>query len=314
MRFSVIVPVYNVEKYIEKCLNSILNQTYKDFEIIIVNDGSPDNSQSIVDKYVKNYPEIIKSYIKENGGLSDARNFGVKKANGDYLVFVDSDDYINSELLEKLNEEIEKYPDIDIVGYDFNIIDNDYNYVETINKPYFSNLNGEVAIQKLILGKKYFEPAWGFIYRLSFWKENHFEYPKGKLHEDLGLTLEVILKAQKVSTINYSGYCYYQSDNSITRNKNIINISKERKKAFDILYHFDRMDNILKAGDFPKKAKKFIYSYMAGSVLWKLSNIPEEIRGEYIHEIKKRKLTKYIISNSLREKKYFILYRLKYKI
>ena len=85
MKVSVILPVYNVEKYLNKCLDSLINQSLDNFEIIVVNDGSPDNSQKIIDEYVSKYPKIVKSYIKENGGLSDARNYGIKKAQGDLL-------------------------------------------------------------------------------------------------------------------------------------------------------------------------------------------------------------------------------------
>ena len=96
MKFSIIVPVYNVEKYLKRCLDSIQNQTYDNFEVIIVNDGSPDHSQEIIDEYVKHDDRFL-SYQKENGGLSDARNYGVKYATGDYLLFVDSDDYVSSD-------------------------------------------------------------------------------------------------------------------------------------------------------------------------------------------------------------------------
>ena len=89
MKVSVIVPVYNVEKYLKKCLDSLVKQTLNGVEIIVVNDGSPDNSQKIIDEYTKKYKNV-KSYIKENGGLSDARNYGIKKATGEYISFVDS--------------------------------------------------------------------------------------------------------------------------------------------------------------------------------------------------------------------------------
>ena len=95
IKVSVIVPVYNVEKYIDKCLDSLVNQTLKDIEIIVVNDGSPDNSQKIIDKYVKKYPNKVKSFIKENGGQGSARNLGMEYAKGEYISFVDSDDWID---------------------------------------------------------------------------------------------------------------------------------------------------------------------------------------------------------------------------
>lgn len=102
MLVSVIVPMYNVEKYIDECLNSLVNQTLKDMEVIVVNDGSSDNSVNIVEGYVKKYPDIVKLVHKENGGLSDARNFGVKYATGKYIGFLDSDDYIEYNMYEMM--------------------------------------------------------------------------------------------------------------------------------------------------------------------------------------------------------------------
>lgn len=102
VKVSVIVPVYNVEKFIDKCLDSLVNQTLKEIEIIVVNDGSPDNSQKIIDDYVKKYPKKIKSLIKENGGQGSARNMGLDIAKGEYISFIDSDDWIDLDTLEKM--------------------------------------------------------------------------------------------------------------------------------------------------------------------------------------------------------------------
>ena len=102
IKVSVIVPVYNVEKFIDKCLNSLVKQSLKEIEIIVVNDGTKDNSQKIIDKYVKKYPDKIKSYIKENGGQGSARNYGLKKATGEYIGYVDSDDFVEKDMYKKL--------------------------------------------------------------------------------------------------------------------------------------------------------------------------------------------------------------------
>jgi len=102
IKVSVIVPVYNVEKYLEKCLDSLVSQTLKEIEIIVVNDGSPDDSQKIIDQYVTKYPEKIVSLMKENGGLGDARNYGLKYAKGEYIGFVDSDDWIDTKMYETM--------------------------------------------------------------------------------------------------------------------------------------------------------------------------------------------------------------------
>ena len=116
-KVSIIIPVYGVEKYVSKCLESLVNQTLNDIEIIVVNDGTKDNSQKIIDKYVKKYPGKVKSFIKENGGQGSARNYGLKQANGDYIGYVDSDDYVELEMYEKFyNKAISDYLDIAICG------------------------------------------------------------------------------------------------------------------------------------------------------------------------------------------------------
>ena len=118
MKVSIIVPVYNVEEYLRKCLDSLVNQTYQNIEIIIVNDGTKDNSQSIIDEYKKKFSKLINSYMKENGGLASARNYGIDKATGEYIMFVDSDDYIDTNMVEKLvRTASKKYSDIVVSNF-----------------------------------------------------------------------------------------------------------------------------------------------------------------------------------------------------
>ena len=133
MKISVIVPVYNVELYLSKCLDSLVHQTIESIEIIVVNDGSTDNSQKIIDEYKTKYPNKIKSYIKSNGGLSDARNYGIDKANGQYIGFVDSDDYVEINMFEKMyNKAISQ--NFDIVVCDVNCQNGNHN--KRISSPY----------------------------------------------------------------------------------------------------------------------------------------------------------------------------------
>ena len=120
--YSIIVPVYNVEKYLVNCLDSIINQTYKNFEIIIINDGSTDNSYSILENYAQNYPNLIRVFSKENGGLGSARNLGIQKAVGRFLWFIDSDDWIEVDALFKLYNVL-KNNDFNVLVFDFNIIE-----------------------------------------------------------------------------------------------------------------------------------------------------------------------------------------------
>ena len=167
-KVSVIIPVYNVEKYIDKCLSSLVNQTLKDIEIIVVNDGSPDNSQKIIDKYVKKYPKKIKSFIKENGGQGSARNFGLTKANGEYIGYVDSDDYVELDMYEKLYNKA-KTNNYDIVtcgnynvseNYENKIVDN----IVTIYKSKTENI---------IFGKM---AVWNKIYKKEILVNNNIEF------------------------------------------------------------------------------------------------------------------------------------------
>ena len=311
MKFSVIVPVYNVEKYLPKCIESIINQTNQDFELLLVNDGTKDNSQNIIDDYVKKYPTKIKSFIKENGGLSDARNYGVDRASGEYIVFVDSDDYINDKLLEALNEHISNYTFVDVIGYNFVNMNEAYEKLNVTTRPKKENLSGENAIIELVLGKQYFEPAWSFAYRTEYWKKNNFKYIKGLYHEDFALTPIVILKAAKVSFIDFDGYFYINTQNSITRN---VNTQKERKLAEDLLKGYDYLSSELEKTSTNEYAKSLFMSYIANSLIYRLENLSSSLKNWYRKELRKRNVAKYIINNTFKRKIRKLLIRIKNRI
>ena len=311
MRFSIIVPVYNSEKYLNKCFESIINQTNQDFELLIVNDGSPDNSQEIISKYQNKYPSKIKSFIKENGGLSDARNYGVAKAIGEYIVFVDSDDFINTKLLEHLELCIKKgYPDV--IGYNFVDMNQNYEQTNVTTRPHKSSISGEEAISELVLSKKYFEPAWGFAYNLNYWNSNKFEYIKGLLHEDFALTPLVLVKASKVSFIDFDGYYYIKTSNSITRN---LSIEKEQKLANDLLKGFDFLNTEIQKINFNNEySKKLLMSYLANSLIYRLENITSSLKSNYRQELKRRNISNYIIDDTFKRKIRKIIIKTKNKI
>ena len=293
MKFSIIVPIYNVEKYLKKCLESLVNQTYKPYEIILVNDGTKDNSQLIIDEYIRKYPDMIKGYIKENGGLSDARNYGIERASGDYLVFVDSDDYIKLDLLETLQNEI---TDEDVIGYNLIIVDNNYKEIEEIDKPTFNVTSGEEALANLIEGKNYFETAWTYAYNLDFWKKNKFKYFKNLYHEDFGLTPNILLKAKKVKTLDYIGYYYFQNDNGIIRSGSM---EKNVKKAYDMLnlfdFHINESVKLIKN----EKNKRLFESYLANAVINKTTELEGIEKKKYIGELKKRKVVDLLLDDNL---------------
>ena len=207
-KVSIVVPVYNVEKYLAKCLDSLLSQTYKDIKIIVVNDGSPDNCQNIIDEYQKNNPEIIESYIKENGGLSDARNFGLKYVDSEYVCFVDSDDYIENNLVERCIETIQK-DNSDLVHFNYcrdNFETNEKeNIINRIEAGVY-NLKEDNYILAYSANA-----AWNKMYKTKLFKENNIEFPKGLLYEDLATTTRILTLCNKVSYIDDVLYHYQVS-------------------------------------------------------------------------------------------------------
>lgn len=303
VKFSIIVPVYNVEKYLEDCLDSILNQTMKDFEVIVVNDGSPDNSQEIIDKYAKK-DKRIKSFKKKNGGLSDARNYGVNKAKGEYLVFVDSDDSINCKLLEKINEVIDD--EADIVRYQIVKIENTQKTIDASDM--FENVSGEEAFSRL-LKNSWFVTAWSAAYRKEFWIKNKFNYAKGKIHEDFGLTPYVYMRAKLVTAIDYAGYNYFVRENSIMT---VNNKEKVIKKNEDCLFHYDRLMEFINNDKNVSENGKLLYkSYIANALITRIKSIDDkEIKKEYVSELKVKKVGDNLISDTLPRKIKKIIYKM----
>ena len=137
---SVIIPIYNTQKYLKKCIDSVESQSYNNIEIILVNDGSTDSSEKIIQPYLQKY-ENIKYYKKENGGLSDARNYGIQKATGDYICFLDSDDYIDINLFSKLQKYLDL--DYDMIKYKLVKVDENYNETEKVDGPIFEEKTAE---------------------------------------------------------------------------------------------------------------------------------------------------------------------------
>lgn len=289
-KVSVIVPIYNVEKYLEKCLDSLVNQTLKDIEIILVNDGSTDNSGQIAKKYANKYKDKIIYLEKENGGLSDARNYGLEYVKGDYISFVDSDDYISKNLYSELVKYMEK--DYDMIKFGILTVDLKNNKIIENKSQQFENKTGEEAFDILYKTDKMTEVAWGYLYKASFWKENNFKYAKDMYHEDFGLTPLVILKAKKVASTNILGYYYVQSDKSITRNSDE---KKKLKMSYDLLKFYDQMLLEIEKYEIGKKAIENIKIYYTNCILLETKNISDKTeKQKYIKEIKKRKMIKNI--------------------
>jgi len=209
---SLIIPVYNVEKYLEKCLDSAVNQTLKKIEIIIVNDGSTDGSLTIIESYAKNDPRI-QVITQKNGGLSAARNTGIKAASGEYIAFLDSDDYVKKELIEETYNKATKEK-VDIVVYGYDKIKEDGTLV---SKPDFGNniFEHNEALNE-ILSLSISPMACNKMYRRKLFIEHNIYYPLQKLHEDVGTTYKLFWKAKKIVSTSKSYYYWIIRDGSIT--------------------------------------------------------------------------------------------------
>ncbi len=209
---SVIVPVYNVELYLDRCIQSILAQTFKDFELILVDDGSPDNSGAICDAWEKK-DKRIKVFHKENGGLSDARNFGVKESSAPYVAFIDSDDYISENYLSYLYELL-KSNDADVSMCRF--ISTSANSFNEINKNDEENIievldRREACIRTCI--DVQFCVAVCKLYKRDYLLS--FPFPKGHMHEDTATVGKLLYCADKIAAGSKILYAYYQNPNSI---------------------------------------------------------------------------------------------------
>lgn len=211
VKISIIVPVYNVEDYLEKCITSLTNQTFQDIEIVLVDDGSPDNCGKICDDYATKDARVTVIH-KKNGGLSSARNAGIKIAKGQYLMFVDSDDWVEPNFCETALEKLGKY-DVDILSFGYNWIKSDGN-IKEMSTDKDKTLSSEKGIKELITLKDviYNLPC-NKIYKAELF--NGIEYPMGKTYEDQGVTYKLFHRANSIAVIPDRLYNYLQRGDSI---------------------------------------------------------------------------------------------------
>ena len=209
---SIIVPVYKVEKYLEKCVKSILKQNYTNLEIILVDDGSPDKCGQLCDELAKT-DDRIRVFHKENGGLSDARNYGVERANGEYIGFVDSDDYIHECMYEELYKAIKKsgtsIAECGVTRVYKNTLRPHYE-----GEDYFLVLDREGYLKEYLENKRLYGSAWCKLIHRDLAKK--IKFPTGKIYEDAFYTLELLKTVDKYTLISGNYYYYYIRENSIT--------------------------------------------------------------------------------------------------
>lgn len=218
---SVIVPFYNVENYIEKCLQTLVGQTLDDIEIILVNDGSKDRSMVVVEKFLEQYPEKIVYLEKENGGLSDARNYAIPYAKGEYIAFLDSDDYVEKTMYKDMYE-LAKKEDSDMVECNF--------YWEYPGKK--KEDVGIVYNGKKEMLEKVRVVAWNKLIKKEVLEKSKVTFPKGLRYEDVEFTYKLIPYLDKVSFLKKPCVHYIQREGSISNNQN-----ERNKEIFDVLEH-----------------------------------------------------------------------------
>lgn len=246
MKVSVIVPVYNVEEYLSKCLSSLVEQTLKDIEIIVINDGSPDDSQIIIDEYQKRFPNM-RVYKKDNSGLSDTRNVGIKYATGEYIAFVDSDDSVRSDMYLKMYEKA-KSGDFDIVAGDVKYVYYDHETILTTDpkedtydiRKAFINLYPAVCTK---------------IFKRDILVNNNIYFKSGVWYEDVEFMYRLLPYIKKIGVIHEPFYEYLQREKSIT--------STVSPKIYDYIHNMNGiLDYYREKGLYEKYKNELEYAYV----------------------------------------------------
>lgn len=249
---SIVVPIYNVEQYLPKCVDTLVNQTYKNIEIILVNDGSKDNSGKLCDELAETDPRISVIH-KKNGGLSSARNAGMKVAKGKYIGFVDSDDWLDLKMYETLLDLLISN-DADIAYADYFKASDDNAKIDFTGSPEvkcfnkdegLDNFYNDISAQTIV--------AWNKLYKRELFDD--IEYPNGKIHEDEGTTYKVFFKAKKTVYTNLPLYYYRYNPESITN-------SKFSKKNLDILDVYEEKLQFVKDNNLNRIYSKTLKWYL----------------------------------------------------
>lgn len=323
-KVSIIVPVYNTGAKLKKCLDSLVNQTVKDIEIIIINDGSTDNSEEVIKEYIKNNSKEnedktesnssensnsvkIEFYSKENEGIAKTRNYGIEKANSDYILFVDSDDYIDLKLVEKLLPYIEQ--NIDLIKFKLQRVNENGEILEKTDGPVFEKTTGQEGFNKLYSQDVLLDSPCVYLIKKELFKKNNFTF-KRTYHEDFGLMPLVIVSAKNIVSTPYYLYSYVQSSNSLMRNDDY---NKTLKRIEDVWFHYDNAMNKIEKMNLEKTTKENIKIYYTNATILKIYELKEEDQKQFIQEIKKRKMYKNIKTRNLKQliKRYLLKFNIK---
>ena len=273
---SIIVPFYNVDQYIDRCIKSLLSQTYQNIEILLVDDCSPDNTLEIAKQYAQTDSRIKILQYEKNRGLGGARNYGIQNAKGEYVLFVDSDDYINEDTIEALCAKA--------IQNDLCVLEANYLKEGEINTEVLPRKN--YYSEKVFSGKEYWESipiasvvAWNKFYRLSFLQENNIFFKLRKF-EDVAFTAEVFMKAKRVMNIDFPFYHYIVRENSImTETTSISHLEDSYALIQDmkVLFEGNKKNEQMK--------KSYLYSYIGFFRLWCLFKDDKDLKREMKNKV-----------------------------
>ena len=271
---SVVIPIYNVEKYLRRCIDSVIKQTYENLEIILVDDGSQDNCAEICDEYAIN-DSRIKVIHKLNGGLSDARNSGIDIASGKYITFIDSDDYVTKDYIEVLYNAL-KADMTDLAISSHKVIYENGTVIEKATGEK-SILSSKEVLERILYDDGIDLSAWAKLYKIELW--NDVRYPKGRLFEDSATTYKLIDKCDKVTIISKATYNY------MIRNSSITNVKFSNKKL-DLIKSTQEMCTYVKKRypDLEKATnRRLMYAYLSTLTQLIKSNEKNDEIEEYLY-------------------------------
>lgn len=286
---SIIIPVYKVENELKRCVDSIINQTYKNIEIILVDDGSPDCCPQMCDAFARD-DSRIKVIHKDNGGLSDARNAGLRQAKGDYILYVDSDDYIEIDSCEQFMEVLNSEADF-VVGECKEVHGSYIKYQSHTNLENGKVYSSRDYIIASIQNDEWFAPAWLNLYKKSFLLRNNLFYKKGIYFEDTEMLPRLCLAAKTVEYLQYPFYNYVMRDGSIMGSS-----SSEKKRNDSLEIYTEWIQNFQKIQD--AELKKYLCSALIKNYLkncraqkikgWKVDGLDFKFAWKYSLNIKER--------------------------
>ena len=291
IKVSLIIPVYNVEKYLRKCLNCAINQTLKDIEIIVVNDGSTDLSPEIINEFKNKHKNFI-VVNQENMGLSAARNIGIKIAKGEYIAFADSDDYFDENFLYFMYAAVKKSnSDIAVCGF-YTVKENKQKFKHKKQKHHkYKVISSKIALKQLFKDIKIHNYAWNKIYRRELFISNDIFYPVAQTYEDLATTYRLFFKSKKIVILKDKLYYYLQRKDSITK-------KFKEKNAQDILKSLYNIKIFLNENDAFKVYKnEFIFLCLKNMAYINIMSKKHNLDNKKIKKI--NKLFRFLLKKSL---------------